>query len=114
MEHWLFSALLRSPPNAHFFAYVMGNDQKAVEVGCGRMTAVCAESGFEIMSADNVLVSMLDADGVKLVREVVSTSRHGREGLAAATDAYAAGWVMGDEDPRAGRLLALHCEGVER
>jgi hypothetical protein len=105
-EHFLLSVLLKSPPNTHFHGYLMGNDQEAIERGCDGMTRICAESGVE-MSADDVLVAMLDADGVRLVREVIATSRRGKAGLEAATDCYFSFWTMGDEDPRARRLLAL-------
>jgi hypothetical protein len=106
-EHFLLSVLLKSPPNTHFHGYLMGNDQEAIERGCDGMTRICAESSFEIC-ADSVLIVMLDAEGVRLVRKVVLESRRGREGLAAAKDCYFSFWTMGDEDPRAARLLALH------
>jgi hypothetical protein len=103
-EHWLIS--VRLPPNTHLHGYLMGSG-KAIELGCDRMTNVCAKGGFE-MREDNVLVTQLDTNGVKLVREVVSASRRCKEGLATATDFYFSFWTMGDEDPRAVRLLALH------
>jgi hypothetical protein len=107
MEHWLFSVLLRSPPNTHLYAYLMGK-QEAIEANCNRMNAICEKVCRTEMLPADVLVTMLDANGVKLVREVVSTSRRCKEGLAAATDFHISAWVMPDEDPRAARLLALH------
>jgi hypothetical protein len=111
MEHWLFSILLRSPPNTHLYGYLMGKEE-AIEAGCDRLTAICEQvcrtnDIVEMLPAD-VLVTMLDANGVKLVREVMSASRRCKAGLATATDFHISAWVMPDEDPRAARLLALH------
>jgi hypothetical protein len=112
MEHWLFSVLLRSPPNTHLYGYLMGR-QEAIEAGCGRMNVICEKvcrtNNIQMLPAD-VLVSMLDPNGVKLVREVVSASRRCKESLATATDFHISAWVMPDEDPRAAALLALHAD----
>jgi hypothetical protein len=110
IEHWLFSVLLRSPPNTHFYGYLMGREE-AIGAGCGRLTAICEKvcrtNDIEMLLPDDVLVTMLDANGVKLVREVMSTSRRCKAGLATATDFYVSAWTMSDEDSRAKGLLAL-------
>jgi hypothetical protein len=115
MEHWLFSVLLRSPPNTHLHGYLMGRE-KDIEMGCGRMKVICEKvcrtNDIQILSADDVLITMLDADGIKLVREVMSASRRCREDLATATDFYISAWMMSDEDSRAAPLLALHVDGA--
>jgi hypothetical protein len=114
MEHWFFSIVLRSPPNTHFYGYLMAKTE-AVETACNWLTAINEvihrTNEKETLPAD-ISVTMLDGDGVKLVREAVSVSRRCRQGFATATDFYVGGWVMGDEDPRAGRLLALHKEAA--
>jgi hypothetical protein len=114
IEHWLFSVVLGAPAKTHFYGYVMGNEED-VKAGCGRLTRICEAIGrtYEIdIGPTDIAVTMLDAEGVRLVREVVSASRHCREGFKAATDFHISAWVMPDEDPRAGRLLALHDEAA--
>jgi hypothetical protein len=110
VEHWLFAVALKSPPRSHFYGYLMG-EKETVEANCNRLSAICETicrtNDIEMLPAD-VLVTMLDANGVKLVREVVSASRRCKESLARATDFHISAWVMPDEDPRAGRLLALY------
>jgi hypothetical protein len=110
VEHWFFSIVLRSPPNTHFHGYLMSN-KEAVEAGCGILQRICEEIArtYEIdIGPADIAVTMLDANGVELVREVVSASRRCKANLATATDFYTAALLMPDEDPRAGRLLALH------
>jgi hypothetical protein len=112
MEHWFFSIVLRAPPNTHFYGYLMSR-QEAVETACGRLQAICEAIGrtYEInIGPADIAVTQLDAEGVELVRSVLSASRRCKQGLAAATDFYTAALLMPDEDPRAGRLLALHKE----
>jgi hypothetical protein len=90
----------------HIHGYLMGCDEAARRRGCDGMQRICVENGFEL-SEENLRIAMLDADGVRLVREIVGTGRRGKARLEAATDSCFACWSMGDEDPRARRLLAL-------
>ena len=107
MKHYLISVRLTSPPKTHFHSYLMCEDDKFVEQGCSKMSSLCEENGVEIFPA--FMVTALDADGIKLVRAVVSAeSRRVKEGIAAAKDFHFSAWMMPDEDPPAEGLLALH------
>jgi hypothetical protein len=98
MEHWLFSVVLRSPPNTHWYGYLMGQGE-SVKVACDELTAIlekiCQTNNVEEVLPGDVRVTQLDANGVKLVHETVANSR-------------VLAWTMGGEDPRAARLLALY------
>jgi hypothetical protein len=96
MEHWLFAVALKSPPNTHWYGYLMGQGE-AIKAACDELSAILDKAcrANNATEVGDVRVVQLDAEGVKLVLESMGKTR-------------VLAWTMGDEDPRTAALRALY------